>query len=93
MTIIHTVKTNTYNVLVIEENNEYCIVFNDAVTGRKELLERSEDEDYSTSSAKNFPKLYEIAQNEGYTLSGDEFVNKAKRSVTVSKAFKTYLEL
>ena len=62
-------------------------MFNDAVTGRKDLLDQSENKEYAALSAEKFPDLYEIAQNEGYNLSGDEFVNRAKRSISVNEAF------
>lgn len=88
MSIIHTVEKNTYKVLVTNQDGEYYIRFHDPVTGRSQVLDRSEDREYAISSAEKFPTLYEIAQNEGFTLLEDEFVNKG-RSVTVNEAFDT----
>lgn len=86
---IHVVSTNSYQVVVSEQEGNYSILFKDPVAKRVISLDRSEDKEYAISSANKFPKLHEIAQHQGFTLSGDEFVNKVGRSITVNEAFDT----
>lgn len=89
MSTIHTTNTNTYKIHVNEEQGGYYIVFNDTVTGRSIVLDQSSSKEYAISSAEKFPELYKIAQNEGYTLSRDEFINRTKRGISVNEAFDT----
>lgn len=87
MSTIHTVNQSTYIISVVEKEDHYSIMFNNLVTGRTIELDQSESKDYALTSADKFPELYTIAQNLGYTLNGDEFVNKYGRSVSVNEAF------
>ncbi|GGH17235.1 hypothetical protein [Paenibacillus segetis] len=87
MNTIHTVNTTTYQVVVTEREGYYFIRFEDLVTERSLLLDKSESLHYAISSAEKFPELYSIAQKEGFTLLVDEFVNKSGKIVTVNEAF------
>lgn len=77
METIRIIRTNTYQILVNKVAEDlFCVIFHRPLPGISmgSTLAEYNREDWAIAAAEKFPKMYDIAQQEGYSLLGDEFV-------------------
>jgi hypothetical protein len=90
MKLIYKSDHKTYRLNVEKSPDEHYFLVFERLTlnnsGNRSTLDSFELVDSAIKASKHFPKMYKIAQEKGYTLSGKEFVNQEGRRVHVSLA-------
>lgn len=87
MNVVYTSSHNTYELFVHDiGNNVFKLLMLRAgiSTGNGTTLENYQSSEIAIKAAKQFPEMYKIAQEKGYTLSANEFVNPEGKRVHVS---------
>lgn len=86
---VHRIHHNQYE-LTIEQTSDYMylIVMRRFVQGGADkILANFPSKRFAIQAAERFPEMYTIAQQEGYSLNGNEFVHPKGKRVPVSYAF------